>query len=69
MKNKNSDMKKCIKIVSNKLQNTPAICKSNYLDPELIEFYKNDKEGFCDYFKYKTEQTLYNQYIHFLEDL
>ena len=69
MKNKNSDMKKCIKIVSNKLHNTPAICKSNYLDPELIEFYKNDKEGFCDYFKYKTEQTLYNQYIHFLEDL
>ena len=69
MKNKNSELKKCIENVSIKLHNTPAICKSNYLDPELMEFYKNDKEGFNKHFNFKTENTLYNQYIHFLADL
>lgn len=69
MKNKNSELKKCIENVSVKLHNTPTICKSNYLDPELMEFYKNDKEGFREHFNFKTENTLYNQYIHFLEDL
>ena len=69
MKNKNSELKKCIENVSIKLHNTPTICKSNYLDPELMEFYKNDREGFREHFNFKTENTLYNQYIHFLEDL
>ena len=69
MKNKNSELKKCIESVSIKLHNTPAICKSNYLDPELMEFYKNDKDGFREHFNFKTETSLYNQYIHFLEDL
>tara|TARA_Y100001935_G_C17311472_1_gene516754 strand:- start:11541 stop:12494 length:954 start_codon:yes stop_codon:yes gene_type:complete len=69
MKNKNSELKKCIENVSIKLHNTPTICKSNYLDPELMEFYKNDKEGFREHFNFKTENSLYNQYIHFLEDL
>jgi len=69
MKNKNSELKKCIENVSLKLHNTPTICKSNYLDPELMEFYKNDKEGFRKHFNFKTDNTLYNQYIHFLEDL
>ena len=65
MKNKNSELKKCIENVSIKLHNTPTICKSNYLDPELMEFYKNDKEGFRGHFNFKTEFTLYNQYIQF----
>lgn len=69
MKNKNSELKKCIENVSLKLHNTPTICKSNYLDPELMDFYKNDKEGFRKHFNFKTDNTLYNQYIHFLEDL
>lgn len=69
MKNNNTELKKCIENVSIKLHNTPAICKSNYLDPELMEFYKNDKEGFRSHFNFKTETTLYNQYIQFLEEL
>tara|TARA_B110000971_G_C20014616_1_gene503282 strand:- start:236 stop:1189 length:954 start_codon:yes stop_codon:yes gene_type:complete len=69
VKNKNSELKKCIENVAIKLHNTPSICKSNYLDPELMEFYKNDKEGFREYFNFKTDTSLYNQYIHFLEDL
>lgn len=69
MKNNNTELKKCIENVSIKLHNTPAICKSNYLDPELIEFYKNDKEGFRSHFNFKTETSIYNQYIQFLEEL
>tara|TARA_B110000285_G_scaffold85376_1_gene97935 strand:- start:197 stop:1150 length:954 start_codon:yes stop_codon:yes gene_type:complete len=68
-KNKTSELKKCIENVAIKLHNTPSICKSNYLDPELLEFYKNDSDGFRNHFNFKTEATLYNQYIHFLEDL
>lgn len=69
MKNKNSELKKCIENVSVKLHNTPTICKSNYLDPELMEFYKNDPEGFKKHFNFKTDTSLYNQYIQFLEEL
>jgi|TARA_B110000503_G_scaffold60215_1_gene95753 DNA topoisomerase-1 len=69
MENKNTELKKCIENVAIKLHNTPSICKSNYLDPELIAFYKNDKEGFRAHFNFKTDKSLYNQYIHFLEDL
>lgn len=66
---KESDIKKCIDKVANKLHNTPAICKSNYLDPELILFYKTDTIKFKKYFDFNTQTKLYNQYIHFLEDL
>ena len=59
----------CINNVSQKLHNTPAVCKSNYLDPELIKFYKYDEDTFKEYFEFKTNNTLYNNYIHFLEDL
>lgn len=69
MKNQNSEIKKCIESVSIKLHNTPAICKSNYLDPELIEFYNNDKDGFRRHFNFKTDASLYKQYIQFLEEL
>ena len=34
-----------------------------------MEFYKNDQEGFREHFNFKTETTLYNQYIQFLEEL
>ena len=69
MKNQNSELKKCIESVSIKLHNTPAICKSNYLDPELMEFYKNDPGGFREHFNFKTDTSLYKQYIQFLEEL
>ena len=66
---KTSILKKCIDTVADKLHNTPAICKSNYLDPEIIQFYKYDPDSFRKYFKFKNDTTLYNQYIQFLEDL
>ena len=43
-------MKKCIENVAFKLHHTPSICKKNYLDPKLIEFYNNYPDEFIEYF-------------------
>ena len=64
-----SVLKKCIDKVAERLHNTPAVCRSNYLDPELLNFYKNDPDQFRSYFNYKTTNSLYNKYIYFLEGL
>ena len=37
--------------VAKKLHHTPSICKSNYIDPKLVEFYEKNPEKFCEYFK------------------
>ena len=28
-----------------------SICKSNYIDPKLVEKYEKNPEKFCEYFK------------------
>ena len=43
-------MKECIKNVAFKLHHTSSICKKNYLDPKLIEFYNNYPDEFIEYF-------------------
>jgi len=43
-------MKKCIENVAFKLHHTPSICKKNYIDPKLIEFYNDYPDEFIDYF-------------------
>ena len=40
-----------IEYVAKKLHHTPSICKSNYIDPKLVEFYENNPDKFCEYFK------------------
>jgi len=40
-----------IEYVAKKLHHTPSICKSNYIDPKLLEYYERDPEKFCEYFK------------------
>lgn len=47
---KYNDFKKCITIVADKLHHTPSICKKNYIDNNLIEFYKSQPEKFIKYF-------------------
>ena len=46
----NNIMKECIKNVAFKLHHTSSICKKNYLDPKLIEFYNNYPDEFIEYF-------------------
>ncbi len=33
----------CVKAVSRKLGNTPAVCRSSYIHPGVIEAYANDR--------------------------
>ena len=40
-----------IEYVAEKLHHTPSICKSNYIDPKLLEKYEKNPEKFCEYFK------------------
>lgn len=61
---KNNNLKLSIEQVANKLHHTPAICKKNYLDPKLIEFYEKDKNKFIKYFKGDVN----NLYTKFLEN-
>lgn len=61
---KNDNLKLAIEKVANKLHHTPAICKKNYLDPKLIEFYEKDKNKFIKYFKGDVN----NLYTKFLEN-
>ena len=61
---KNNNLKLAIENVANKLHHTPAICKKNYLDPKLIEFYEKDKNKFIKYFK----GDINNLYTKFLKN-
>ena len=47
----NKCLKYGIEYVAKKLHHTPSICKSNYIDPKLVEYYERDPEKFCEYFK------------------
>jgi DNA topoisomerase-1 len=67
-----SILKKSIEKVAHKLHNTPGVCRSNYLDPELIQFFTNDCKGFLSYFYTSTKQTyskddISKKYVYFLE--
>ena len=43
----------CIKKVASKLHNTSAVCKSNYLDPELINLFVENPNKFRNTFNVK----------------
>tara|TARA_B100001094_G_scaffold54130_1_gene49654 strand:+ start:9410 stop:10402 length:993 start_codon:yes stop_codon:yes gene_type:complete len=65
-------LKQSIEKVASKLHNTPAVCKSNYLDPELIRFFTNDSNGFSKKFLQDNKinrETICKEYITFLESI
>jgi len=62
-------IKESIHEVACKLHNTSAVCKSNYIDPELIKFFKNDSEGFLRHFDVSSKEELYKKYVSFLDNL
>lgn len=67
-------IKKSIEKVSTKLHNTCSVCKSNYLDPLLIDTFVHNTSYFLELF-YTSGTNSYNKdnitkkYIYFLEDL
>ena len=62
-------IKKSIQEVALKLHNTSAVCRSNYLDPELIQFFTNDSDGFIRHFDVASKEELYKKYVSFLDNL
>lgn len=56
-------IKDSIQKVAELLHNTPAVCKSNYLDSKLISFYEKDPEIFINFFK----SNINKKYISFLK--
>jgi len=62
-------IKKSIDEVACKLHNTSAVCKSNYLDPELLKFFTNDSVGFLKHFDINSKEELYKKYVSFLDNL
>ena len=61
----------CVKKVADKLHNTAVVCKSNYLDPELIKLFTDKTNEFTTLFYSKNEKlnrdTIANQYLKFLK--
>ena len=63
-------MKFCIQKVAHKLHNTTTVCKSNYLDPELLLFFEYDYKKFLKLFNHNSNKNLIcKNYILFLENL
>ena len=61
----------CIKKVADKLHNTTSVCKSNYLDPELINLLQDNPKKFLELFNMNkpNKDKLVNKYISFLKSL
>lgn len=62
-------IKKSIKEVACALHNTSAVCKANYLDPELINFFNHDSDGFLKHFDISSKEELYKKYVSFLDNI
>ena len=57
-----------IKMVANKLHNTAAVCKSNYIDPVLLDRYMKNPSEFVRHFsECKTKVQLTDKYIELLK--
>ena len=62
LKNKDK-VTKSIEFVADKLHHTPSICKKNYIDPKLVEYYEKDPDKFCKFFKGDVDK----KFTEFLE--
>lgn len=55
--------------IANNLHNTRAICKKNYIDPKLIDFYITHPQNFQKVFSQCSTKSEYTDaYLEFLED-
>ena len=71
--NKDSENKRkhnineAVRGTARKLNNTPSVCKTNYIDPYLIELYLNDSKRFLGTFKHaSTKDEISERYIKLL---
>ena len=65
---KNKNINEVLKIIALKLNNTPSVCKKNYIDPYLIDLYMNDTKRFINSFKDSlTKDEISEIYIKLLK--
>ena len=70
IKQKQEMINQCIQKVADKLHNTKSVCKSNYIDPLLLETILNDTRYFLSVFQdCKSDVDYTIAYIHFLKQL
>lgn len=65
---KKKNINEAIQKTAHKLNNTPSVCKNNYIDPYLIELYLNDTKRFLGTFKHaSTKDEISERYINLLK--
>ena len=57
----------CVDKVADKLHNTRAVCKQNYIDPRIIETAINDTKRLRPFQKCATKEDYTNEYLRFLK--
>ena len=59
------DVVKAMKIISNQINNSPIICKTQYLHPDILEMYLHNPNKFKKYFLgCETAQKCFLNYLH-----
>ena len=67
-KQKKDIITESVKVCADKLNNTPSVCKSNYIDPYIIKFYLEDTKRFIEAFRgSKTKDEISERYIKLLK--
>lgn len=61
------NINEAVRKTAHKLNNTSSVCKTNYIDPYLIELYLNDTKRFLGTFKHaSTKDEISKRYIKLL---
>ena len=61
------NINEAVRGTARRLNNTPTVCKTNYIDPYLIELYLNDTKRFLGTFKHaSTKDEISERYIKLL---
>uniref|UniRef100_A0A6C0FDS7 DNA topoisomerase n=1 Tax=viral metagenome TaxID=1070528 RepID=A0A6C0FDS7_9ZZZZ len=61
------NINEAVRRTAHRLNNTPIVCKTNYIDPYLIELYLNDSKRFLGTFKHtSTKDEISERYIKLL---
>ena len=59
-----NDLTESVDMVAQKLHHTSVICKKNYIDPKLIQFYEQNEKKFKTYFRGDVNK----RFTHFLSE-
>jgi DNA topoisomerase I len=62
-------LSECIKKVAGKMHHTPAICKKNYINKELMDMYLNQNDRYRYYFRSSDKEGISEDLIKFLKDV